>query len=421
MLENMAATRKAAEEGADYYHAKKNRFLLDKGLLGGVCVMLNCGTDGFQFWRQNGFEGWPSVMTPLSMSPDQRTRNKYQLLMAVTPGPKQPVDLESFLHPIAEELNELAKGVPGLMVPGSTTPQVLTAAVLNFTTDQPGGNKLAQFKGINSYVYNRLRLFKGVYFSAGNHPPKDPASGNTLFEIEDCIEGQERIATPRTTTSISARAAVVEDARAAGRSIAYQTRLEQKTGIKGYSLFLAARPAMREAYKHLKTLCEMGPTAAPYDTMHLVLLNVVPHMWKLFAGLKLVNKKKDEAYIMSKAAVALVGRELQDSRRTVPRAQARSLRNIDVHLRSFKAVDWLHFILCSGEVLLAGRIPGDFSDMFMALCRASRLQFRPRGVIRAEIQAIDVDVKYFVTNYYAKIYRGSTERLPLCLSTIATV
>jgi len=182
--------------------------------------MLNCGTDGFQFWRQNGFEGWPSVMTPLSMSPDQRTRNKYQLLMAVTPGPKQPVNLESFPHPIAEELNELAKGVPGLIVPGSTTPQVLTAAVLNFTTDQPGGDKLAQFKGINSDIYNRLRLFKGVYFSAGNHPLRDPASGNTLFEIDDCIEGQERIATPRTATSISQTAAVVEDARAAGRSIA---------------------------------------------------------------------------------------------------------------------------------------------------------------------------------------------------------
>jgi len=270
--------------------------------------------------------------------------------------------------------------------------------VLNFTTDQPGGDKL----GINSHIYNRLRLFKGVYFSASNHvycPPKDPASGNTLFEIKDCIEGQECIATPRTATSNSASAAVVEDARAAGRSIAYQTSLEQKTGIKGYSLFFAPSPAMREAYPHMKTLWEMGPTAAPYETMHRVLLNVVPHMWKLFAGLKLVKKEKNEAYIMSKATVALVGRELQGSRRTVPRAQARFRSNIDAHHKSFKAVDWLHFILCSGEVLLAGRIPGDFYDMFMALCRASRLLLQPRGVTRAEIQAIDADIKYFVTNY----------------------
>jgi len=80
MLENMAAARQAAEDGADgvhdCYHAENFRFLLHKRLLGGVCVMLNCGTDGFQFWRQNGSECWPIVMTPLSMSPDQRTRNK---------------------------------------------------------------------------------------------------------------------------------------------------------------------------------------------------------------------------------------------------------------------------------------------------------------------------------------------------------
>jgi len=344
--------------------------------------------------------------------------------MAVTPGPEQPVGLKSLLCPIAEELNELAKGIPGLMVAGSTTPQVVTAAELNFATDQPGGNKLTQFKGINSYIYNRLRLLKGVYFSASNHiyyPPKDPASGNTLFEIEDCIEGQECIATPRRATSIAASAAVVEDARTAGRSIAYQTSLEQKTGIKGYSLFFAPSPAMSEAYPHLKNLWEMGPTPAPYDTMHLVLLNVFPHMWELFAGLKLVDKKKDEAYNMSKATVALVGRELEGSRRTVPRAQARSLRNIDFHQKSFKAVEWLHFSLCSGEVLLALRIPGNFYDIFMALFRASRLLFWPRGVTRAEIQAIDADIKYFVTNCYGKIYRGSTERLPLCLSTIATL
>ena len=52
---------------------------------------MNLGTDGIQFWCQNGFEGWPIAITPLSLSPEERARNKYQLLVAVTPGPKQPV------------------------------------------------------------------------------------------------------------------------------------------------------------------------------------------------------------------------------------------------------------------------------------------------------------------------------------------
>jgi len=38
----------------------------------------------------------------------------------------------------------------------------------------------------------------------------------------------------------------------------------------------------------------MGLTATSYDTMHLVLLNVSPHLWKVFAGFKLIKIKKDE-------------------------------------------------------------------------------------------------------------------------------
>jgi len=422
MLQNMAAARKAADEGADgvhdYAHGTNFRHYRDKGLLDqGPFVPLNWGTDGFQFFRQNGFEGWPVIVTPLSMSPEERTRNKYQLLLVVTPGPRQPADLESFLHPIAEELDALAKGIPGLIVPNSATPVVLGAGVLNFTTDQPGGDKLGRFTGVSSYVYNRLRNFKGVYVPASSHvyfPPKDPASGETLFQVQDCT------ARLRTAASIAASAGEVEDARAAENSVAYQTRL-QNSGVKEYSLFFAPSPAMRAAYPHLEHLCSMGPTAAPYDTMHVVLLNVVPHLWMPFAGLKLLKKNRDETYIMPKATVSLIGRELRGARPTVPLAQARTLRNIDVHLKSFKAVDWMHFILCSGEVLLAGRVPTAFYNIFMALSRACRLLFRPRGVTKAEIEAIDGDIKYFVSNYYAKIYRGTAERLPLCLSTIASL
>jgi len=153
--------------------------------------------------------------------------------------------------------------------------------------------------------------------------------------------------------------------------------------------------------------------------MHLILLNVVPHLWKLFAGLKLVNKRKEEKYIIPKTAVTLIGTELRRSRPTVPMAQARSLRNIDVHHKSFKALDWMHYILCRAEVLRTGRIPSDYYDIFMSLCRACRLSFRPKGVSAAEIQSINKNIKFLVTNYYAKIHRGTAEWLPLCLSIAA--
>jgi len=97
MLENIEKARLAAEEDAngvhDYYHSEKFRSQQNRRPLGGTFVPVNLGTDGLQFLRQNGFEGWPMVATPLSPSPKQRSDNKYQLILAVTPEPKQPVDL----------------------------------------------------------------------------------------------------------------------------------------------------------------------------------------------------------------------------------------------------------------------------------------------------------------------------------------
>jgi len=49
----------------------------------------------------------------------------------------------------------------------------------------------------------------------------------------------------------------------------------------------------------------------------------------------------------------------------------------------------------------------------MALSRACRLFLRPRGLSDADILAIDVNIKYFVANYYTKFYRGTFARLPL--------
>jgi len=78
-------------------------------------------------------------------------------------------------------------------------------------------------------------------------------------------------------------------------------------------------------------------------------------------------------------------------------------------------------MLCSGEVLLAGRIPRAFYKIFMALCHAFRRLFRPRGVSEADIQSIYNNLKNFMTNYYQKINRGSAERPPLGLSTISSL
>ena len=65
----------------------------------------------------------------------------------------------------------------------------------------------------------------------------------------------------------------------------------------------------------------------------------------------------NEDYVLSPATVAVIGREMVAARRTVPIAQARSLRNINLQFRSFKAVDWMYRLVSTAQVQLVGRIP----------------------------------------------------------------
>jgi len=73
----------------------------------------------------------------------------WQLVLGSTPGPGQPADLESFLHPIAEELSNLAGGVSGVTVAAFSEPEVVRAFVIQFTTDMPAGDKLINAIGAN--------------------------------------------------------------------------------------------------------------------------------------------------------------------------------------------------------------------------------------------------------------------------------
>jgi len=74
-------------------------------------------------------------VTVLNPSPGVRTRNICQIVVAITPGPRQSVDLELFFHPLANELSRLSAGTPGVRVSGCSEPCTLRAHVLQFTAN----------------------------------------------------------------------------------------------------------------------------------------------------------------------------------------------------------------------------------------------------------------------------------------------
>ena len=279
-------------------------------------------------------------------------------MLGITPGSRQPVDLGSFLHPIADELTALAAGVRGVSVVGCTEPKVVHAFVIHFTTDMPAGDKLINAIGGNGENPGRFRLFYGVwhmtrYYFPPYAPDDQPPSKHRCFDV------MGRSTPQRTASSIAVGVKKVEDVRAAGKSKSAVRMVARHEGFTGYSLFFCPSPDDRKRDLAIRCMWEIGPDLAPYGTMHLFLRNVLPVLWGLCCG----DKDKlggDQPWVIASAACEAIGREIKAGRPTVPLSQARALWNIKKNSSSFKAVDWMYSLLSIGDVVLADRTPEEF-------------------------------------------------------------
>lgn len=276
-----------------------------------------------------------------------------QFVEGITPGPRQRADLESFFHPIAEELNILAEGVSGVTVAGFEQPQVVRGLDVQFTTDMPGEDKMLKAVGHHGELLGKFRVFGRV--RAQNwywFPPYDPPYGitNPPPAKRRGFDVLGKSTPRRGAASVAASAVMVKCAREAGQTKAAVRALEHKKSFKDSSLFVAPSPANKARYLALKYLWDIGPDVLPYDTMHLFLCNAVRRLWELLAG---ENDKlgDDQRCFMPKSVREAVGQEIEDGRPTVPLSQARQLRDIETHSGSHKAVDWMYFLLSVGQVV----------------------------------------------------------------------
>lgn len=232
---------------------------------------------------------------------------------------------------------------------GSPTSHVLQAFIFQFTTVIPAGDKLLNTTGHNGARPNSCRDCTGVF--QGTHyyfPPVDPHTGRTLFNVRDLPM------VSRTAASLAASAAAVAIARDSGARFASVHTLAKRLGVKGHSIFFAPTLPDRQRYPNFSYLWVVGPVAASYDPIHLILQNVVPLLWTIFSGAYgSIGVDGTEQYIMSPADVRAVGDEIAAACKTIPLSQARPLRHIATRCGSNKASDWMYFLLCNAEAVIA--------------------------------------------------------------------
>ena len=109
---------------------------------------------------------------------------------------------------------------------------------------------------------------------------------------------------------------------------------------------------------------------------------------------------KPKPFIMSKKALTHIGGEIANGRATVRLTQARALWDIKLHWKTYKASDWLLFLLSRGEVILCSRIPQENFKTYMHLCQPARLMFRPSGLSEEELRTVERHLKNVCRDFY---------------------
>jgi hypothetical protein len=230
---------------------------------------LGLSTDGFASFHHRKKTCWPIIIFNYNLPPKIRFHLKYILSVGVVPGPKKPVDFDSFLWPLVQELLHLQLGVHAYDTVSKTFCPLRAYLILVFG-DIPAISMIMQMKGHNGYRPCRMCNIHGVCVpdsrQTTHYVPLDCSNHPLVHQDPDATKVYDAASLPaRTDAEFFQHADEVDSAP----NKAAAERLAKEYGIKGLPLLAA-----------LSSLS--FPKSFPYDFMHLIWENVVKnlmHIW----------------------------------------------------------------------------------------------------------------------------------------------
>lgn len=232
-------------------------------------VALGLSTDGFGPFKRRSSTAWPLILFNYNLPPDVRFHLEHVIGLGVIPGPKKPVDFDSFLWPFIREMLRLAVGVHAY---DSLSHEffALRAFLILVFGDIPAISMVMRMKGHNGFSPCRMCKIIGV---------RTPGSRATTHYVP--LDRSRHPVLPPDTPPIYDPAHLplrthdefLDQARQVqlAESDAQNERLAKQYGIKGI-------PA-------LSVLSSLSfPDSFPYDFMHLIWENVMKNLMQLWSG-----------------------------------------------------------------------------------------------------------------------------------------
>jgi Transposase family tnp2 len=174
----------------DIFDGDRYKVLRDRGFFpADQDVALGMSTDGFQIYQQKTHDCWPIVLINLNLHPEDRVKKENMLLYGIIPGPRQPQDFNSFLHPLVDELLELEGGVE--CYDGLTKERFSLRAHLLFVSgDMPALKKVSGLGASNGVHPCRFCEIGGIYSSCHKHYyypllPPEGTTGKTTYNPDN--------------------------------------------------------------------------------------------------------------------------------------------------------------------------------------------------------------------------------------------
>jgi hypothetical protein len=130
-------------------------------------IALGLSSDGFGPFKSCKQSCWPLLVFNYNLPPSVRTRLEHVLCLGVIPGPCSPKEIDTFLEPFIDELEELARGVPAYNT-AANHPIVLHAYLLACFGDMPAVAKLMCMKGHNGKRRCRACSIVAVHSESSN-------------------------------------------------------------------------------------------------------------------------------------------------------------------------------------------------------------------------------------------------------------
>ena len=263
------------------YHRERLRMFQSK-----QDIALHLSLDGVQLIIQRTHSMMLVILINLNLPPEICYKLTNIMTFGIFPGPSEPKDLNSFLRPFVDELAILeTHGIQEAYDADSKKSFTLHAYTMLVTGDIKAVEKVIGMTGTNSRRPCRMCKIHGVIAPSSSGKKRLNYYPHTMQDV-DVNKLQSRHNLRKTITDVC---------------FANNEELRKETGIRSQSILLELRAL------HF-------PRSFPYDTMHLIFLNIVKNTFKLWAGERSIDVTEKKEYILSEDVLDDIGTAMREAR-----------------------------------------------------------------------------------------------------------